>query len=54
MTITFSCPSCKARLEASDKMGGHVGLCPTCNWRLTVPERRKKWTRKKKRTRDND
>ena len=38
MTITFSCPSCKTRLEADDNMAGKAGLCPICEERVTAPD----------------
>jgi len=37
--ISFSCPSCTARLRASIRLAGRASTCPGCGERLGVPVR---------------
>lgn len=35
--ITFSCPSCRAEIEASRDMAGTQSQCPSCGMPMTIP-----------------
>jgi hypothetical protein len=37
--ISFSCPACLARLQASIRLAGRLGACPGCGHKLAVPLR---------------
>ena len=37
--ISFSCPTCKARLRASVRFAGRPSPCPRCGQGLVVPRR---------------
>lgn len=37
MAISFSCPSCRARIEVADEHAGQQGQCPRCEQLVQIP-----------------